>query len=56
MNQVEFDISDAWNAHVATGEKRLGLLGELGMNEPKGLTTVMCPECGLVRHFAEFDE
>ncbi|MEZ3162818.1 hypothetical protein ABNG03_02490 [Halorubrum sp. RMP-47] len=56
MEEVEFSMSDAWNAHVRTGEKRSGLLGKLGMNERKELTTVMCPECGLVRHDAEFDE
>ena len=56
MEEVEFGMDDAWNAHVRTGEKRTGLLGKLGMNERKSLTTVMCPECGLVRHYAEFEE
>ena len=55
MEEVEFSMGDAWNAHVRTGEKRSGLLGKLGMNERKELTTVMCPECGLVRHYAEFE-
>jgi len=26
------------------------------MNERKEVTTVMCPECGLIRHYAEFEE
>ncbi|GAA0550680.1 hypothetical protein ABNG02_04795 [Halorubrum ejinorense] len=56
MEEVEFNMGDAWNAHITTGEKRSGLLGRLGMNERKGLTTVTCPECGLVRHYAEFEE
>jgi len=45
-----------WNPYVNTGEKRTGLLGKLGMNERKEVTTVMCPECGLIRHYAEFEE
>ncbi len=56
MEDVEFGMADAWNPHVKTGEKREGLLGKLGASETKGVTTVMCPECGLVRHYAEFDE
>jgi quinol monooxygenase YgiN len=56
MEEVELSMGDAWNAYVETGEKRSGLLGTLGMNEHKELTTVMCPECGLVRHYAEFEE
>ena len=56
MEEVEFSMGDAWNAHVRTDEKQTGLLGKLGMNERKDLTTVMCPECGLVRHYAEFEE
>ena len=56
MERVEFSMGDAWNAHIKTGEKREGLLGKLGAAETKDLTTVMCPECGLVRHYAEFEE
>ncbi|QUO48672.1 MULTISPECIES: hypothetical protein [Halorubrum] len=55
MEEVRFGMGDAWNAYVETGEKRAGLLGKLGVNEHKGLTTVMCPECGLVRHYVEFE-
>jgi hypothetical protein len=49
-------MGDAWNPHVRTGEKRDGLLGKLGALRGKNLTTVMCPECGLVRHYAELEE
>ncbi|SDG15964.1 hypothetical protein SAMN04488067_1183 [Halorubrum xinjiangense] len=56
MEEVRFGMGDAWHAYVETGEKRAGLLGKLGVNEHKDLTTVMCPECGLVRHYVEFDE
>ena len=56
MEEVKFGMADAWNPYVNTGEKRTGLLGKLGMNERKEVATVMCPECGLIRHYAEFDE
>jgi len=56
MKEVEFGMDNAYSAYVKTGEKREGLLGKLGMNERKELTTVMCPECGMVRHFADFED
>jgi rubredoxin len=56
MEEVEFSMGDAWNPHVRTGETRSGLLGKLGVDETKDLNTVMCPECGLVRHYAEFED
>jgi ssDNA-binding Zn-finger/Zn-ribbon topoisomerase 1 len=58
MAEVEFGMDEGWGpgAYVKTGEKREGLLGKLGMNERKELTTVMCPECGMVRHFADFED
>lgn len=56
MEPVKFGMSDAWNPHVATKEKREGLLGSLGAREKLGVTTVMCPECGLLRLFADIDD
>jgi hypothetical protein len=53
METVEFGMSDAWSAYVKTGEKREGLLGKLGMNERAEVDTLMCPECGLLRFFAD---
>lgn len=55
METVEFGMSDAWNAYVKTGEKREGLLGKLGMNERAEVDTLMCPECGLLRFFADVE-
>jgi len=56
IEKVDFGVSEDWNVSIRTGEKREGLLGQLGMDERKELTTVMCRECGLVRHYAEFEE
>lgn len=55
MESVEFGMSDAWHPHVKTGEKSEGLLGTLGVNERKEVTTVMCPECGLLRHYVDVE-
>ncbi len=52
---VEFGMSDAWKPHVRTDETREGLLGKLGMNERQEVETVMCPECGLLRFYADIE-
>ena len=41
METVEFGMSDAWNGYVATGEKREGLLGKLGMNMRAEVATLL---------------
>lgn len=56
MESVEFGMSDAWNPHIKTGEKREGLLGKLGVDETEDVVTLMCPECGLLRFYADVDE
>lgn len=56
MEEVRFGMADSWDPYVTTGEKRTGLLGKLGMNEREEVTTAMCPECGELRWFAEFDD
>jgi len=56
MADVKFGMADAWNPYVNTGEKRTGLLGKLGVNERQEVTPVMCPECGLIRHYADLEE
>jgi hypothetical protein len=56
MEQVKFGMADAWNPYVNTGEKRAGLLGKIGMNERRDVTTYMCPECGLLRQYVDLEE
>lgn len=56
MDPVEFGMNDAWNPHVRTGEKREGLLGKIGVEEQTPVETFMCPNCGLVRQYADVEE
>ena len=56
LEAVDFGMQDAWNPHVRTGEKKEGLLGKLGMNESVPVDAGMCPECGLVRLYANVDD
>ncbi|MFB6139018.1 MAG: hypothetical protein ABEJ26_01125 [Halosimplex sp.] len=56
MKSVEFVTGDAWNPYVETGEKREGLLGKLGMGETEDVLTLTCPECGLLRFYADPDD
>ncbi|MFB6150867.1 MAG: hypothetical protein ABEJ40_03585 [Haloarculaceae archaeon] len=56
LADVEFDTTRGGTPRVATGEKRDGLLGTLGVDERREVTTVMCPECGLIRHYAAVEE
>jgi hypothetical protein len=44
------------NLQVVSGENREGILGKLGMNQTYGAETLVCPECGLVRLYAELEE
>jgi hypothetical protein len=55
MEPVEFRVSGYQTAQVSTGESKEGLLGTLGASEWTDLTAVMCPECGLVRHYADVE-
>ena len=56
MEEVEYRVGANQNLQVATGEKKDGLLGKLGVGYWTDLTVVMCPECGLVRKFADFED
>lgn len=48
--------AEGFDVHLVTDEPRKGLLGSLGMKETAGLTTYVCPECGLVRQYVEAEE
>lgn len=56
LEPVEFGMQDAWKPHVRTGEKKEGLLGKLGVDEQTPVDAGMCPECGLVRLYADLDD
>jgi hypothetical protein len=46
---------DAKNPKIKTGEQKQGVLGKLGMDESKRVDTVACPECGLLRFYADVE-
>jgi hypothetical protein len=56
METVKFGMADAYQPHVTTDEPRGGLLGSLGAKEKLDVASLMCPECGLVRLYADIDE
>lgn len=56
LQPVEFGMQDAWSPHVRTGEKKEGILGSLGFDEQTPVDTGMCPECGLLRFYADLEE
>ena len=53
MEPVKFGMTDATKPYIRTDEQREGILGKLGLTEKQDVTTVMCPECGLLRFYAE---
>lgn len=55
MESVEFRMYDAKNPKIKTGEQKQGVLGKLGMDESKRVDTVACPECGLLRFYADVE-
>ncbi|WP_266078363.1 hypothetical protein [Haladaptatus caseinilyticus] len=55
LEPVKFGMSDAWQPHVKTNDRRGGLLGSLGLNETRAVRTRMCPECGRLLFHAEID-
>jgi rubredoxin len=53
MEQTEFIMANAHSPQLKTNEERDGLLGRLGLDEVADIETVVCPECGLVRFYAD---
>ena len=53
MERVKLHTGDGLGLNVKTGEKKDGLLGSLGVNESRSVSPRMCPECELVRLYAE---
>ena len=53
MERVKIQTGDGFGLKINTGEKRSGLLGSLGMTESRDVSPRACPECGLVRLYAE---
>lgn len=57
MKQVQFEtgVDGEHRPSVRTEKKRPGLLGQLGLHERKPVITLMCPDCGLLRQYADVD-
>ncbi|EMA50676.1 hypothetical protein [Halococcus salifodinae] len=47
---------DSESVKLKTDDKREGLLGSLGMKRTLGVDAYLCPECGLVRLYADIAE
>lgn len=59
MERVSFGmregLSEAQTPFVRTREPREGLLGRLGVRERAEVRAFLCPECGLVRLYADLE-
>lgn len=56
LEAVDLMISADRNPKIITGEKQDGLLGTLGFDDNKPVDTGCCPECGLVRLYAQLED
>lgn len=55
MGEVEFEMSNAYQPKVKLPERDEGILGSLGVKERRRVATWMCPDCGLLRFYADLD-
>ncbi|MFC6799997.1 MULTISPECIES: hypothetical protein [unclassified Haladaptatus] len=53
MEQMELQTGDGFKLYLVTNEPKPGLLGGLGVKEKLGTVVAVCPECGLIRHYAK---
>lgn len=53
MGEVDFRMSNAYQPHVKLPERSEGILGSLGVKERRDVTAFMCPDCGLLRFYAD---
>lgn len=56
MEPVKLRTGEGLSLQVNTDERREGLLGSLGLTEHHSVEGRLCPECGLVRAYADIDE
>jgi hypothetical protein len=54
MEPTSIRSNDGFGLVIDTG-KRDGMLGKLGLSETASVDGVCCPECGLVRLYADLD-
>ncbi|MFC7202815.1 hypothetical protein ACFQJC_04760 [Haloferax namakaokahaiae] len=53
MEEMELRTEDGFTLNLVTNEPKPGVLGGLGLKEKLKPVTVVCPECGLIRQYAE---
>jgi len=56
MEPMTMRTTGGHNLQVVSEENREGILGKLGVNQTYGVETLVCPECGLVRLYADVAE
>ncbi|SFR35026.1 hypothetical protein SAMN04487947_0253 [Halogeometricum rufum] len=56
MERMDVQTTDGFKLHLVTNEPKRGLLGGIGMKETLAPSVYVCPECGLVRLYADRDE
>jgi predicted RNA-binding Zn-ribbon protein involved in translation (DUF1610 family) len=56
LEEITLRSNGGYELQAVSDEHRGGILGSLGMKERLDLTTLACPECGLVRLYAETGE
>jgi hypothetical protein len=56
MEEMTLRSTGGHGLQVVSDENRDGLLGKLGVNQRSDVATFVCPECGLVRQYADLDE
>lgn len=53
MVEVGFEMSNAYQPKIKTTKRSEGILGALGYKERRTVQAYTCPECGLVRFYAD---
>ena len=56
MEKMKLRTAEGYDLRLVTDEPKSGVLGGLGMKEKLPLITVVCPECGLMRQYADLAE
>ncbi|MFC4359740.1 hypothetical protein ACFO0N_17480 [Halobium salinum] len=53
LEAMEMQTGDGFTLYLVTNERKRGLRGTFGMKEKLRPVPHVCPECGLVRQYAE---
>ncbi|SIQ70577.1 hypothetical protein SAMN05421858_0144 [Haladaptatus litoreus] len=53
MEEMKMRTTDGFKLQLVTDEPKSGIFGGLGAKEKIKPTVVVCPECGLIRQYAD---